>query len=40
MEAYCNMFNEGHATCAETLANNVLIGGCYGIKIADPKAYK
>ena len=33
IDAYCVMFEEGHAISAETWLDNQLVGGCYGIKL-------
>ncbi len=33
IDAYCAMFDAGHAISAETWQNNKLVGGCYGIKL-------
>jgi leucyl/phenylalanyl-tRNA---protein transferase len=33
IEAYCTLNQQGYAISAESWQNNVLVGGCYGIKI-------
>lgn len=33
IDAYCAMFDAGHAISAETWLHNQLVGGCYGIKL-------
>jgi len=33
IEAYCALHAQGHAISVESWQNNVLVGGCYGIKI-------
>ena len=35
INAYCDMYEAGHAICAETWVNNTLVGGCYGIRIGN-----
>ena len=35
INAYCELHRQGFAMSAETWHNNVLIGGCYGIKIGN-----
>lgn len=35
IEGYCAMFAAGYGISAETLENDVLVGGCYGIKIGN-----
>lgn len=33
IDAYCRLFDAGHAVSAEAWLNNELAGGCYGVKI-------
>jgi leucyl/phenylalanyl-tRNA--protein transferase len=33
VDAYCALFDAGHAVCAECWQNKQLVGGCYGVKI-------
>jgi leucyl/phenylalanyl-tRNA--protein transferase len=33
VDAYCALFDAGHAVCAESWQNEQLVGGCYGVKI-------
>ena len=33
IDAYCALFDAGHAVCAECWQNKQLVGGCYGVKI-------
>jgi leucyl/phenylalanyl-tRNA--protein transferase len=33
IDAYCALFDAGHAVCAECWQNEQLVGGCYGVKI-------
>jgi leucyl/phenylalanyl-tRNA--protein transferase len=35
IEAYCTMHTKGYAICAESWLDGQLVGGCYGIKIAN-----
>lgn len=35
IDAYCAMFDAGHAISAETWLNGQLVGGCYGIKLGN-----
>lgn len=33
IDAYCNLFDIGHAVCSESWLDNQLVGGCYGVLI-------
>ncbi|CAN1517037.1 Aat Leu/Phe-tRNA-protein transferase [Methylophilaceae bacterium] len=33
INAYCNLFDAGHAICVEAWLDNQLVGGCYGVVI-------
>ena len=33
INAYCNLYEKGHAICMESWQNNQLVGGCYGVII-------
>lgn len=33
VDAYCDLYAQGHAISAETWLNGELVGGCYGVKI-------
>jgi len=33
INAYCALFESGHAICAEAWLDNQLVGGCYGVSI-------
>lgn len=33
INAYCDLYQKGHAICMESWHNNALVGGCYGVII-------